>query len=164
MDENTRKTMFSKDSDEWETPQEFFDKLNKEFEFTLDPCSTDDNHKCEKYYTKENDGLSKSWVNEVVFVNPPYSKTKDWLKKAYEETRNIFSDTIVAMLIPSRTDTKYFHDYCLKADEIRFIKGRLKFGNQKNSAPFPSMVVVFYANNLTKVKRNLPQISRMERK
>lgn len=163
MDENTKKTMFSKKSDEWETPDPFYNKLDEEFGFTLDPCSTHENHKCEKYYTIEDDGLSKNWTNEVVFVNPPYSKTKDWLKKAYEETRNVFGDTTVVVLIPSRTDTKYFHEYCMKADEVRFVKGRLKFGGQKNSAPFPSMVVVFASNSMNHPSYT-PIMKAMERK
>ena len=132
--------MFSSKSDEWETPQKLFDELNKEFHFTLDPCSTHENHKCEKYYTMEDDGLSKSWVGETVFVNPPYSKIKDWVKKCYEESK--YADVI--MLIPARTDTKYQHEYIFNyAKAICFIKGRLKFGNQTNSAPFPSQLVCF---------------------
>lgn len=136
--------MFSKKSDEWETPQDFYDFLNTKFNFTLDPCATHENHKCEKYYTKEDDGLSKSWFGESVFVNPPYSKIKDWIEKGYRERRqDLEFKTSVVFLIPARTDTRYFHDYCSKADKIIFIKGRLKFGNSKTGAPFPSMLVVF---------------------
>lgn len=135
--------MFSSKTDEWSTPQEFFDKLNAEFGFTLDPCATPENAKCEKYYTKEDDGLKQDWSGETVFCNPPYGRViKDWVKKCYEESRK--ENTTVVMLIPARTDTSYFHDYIYnKAKEIRFIRGRLKFGNAKNSAPFPSIVVVF---------------------
>ena len=135
--------MFSSQTDLWETPQEFFDKLNAEFGFTLDPCATPENAKCEKYYTKEDDGLKQDWSGETVFCNPPYGRAiKDWVKKCYEESKK--ENTTVVMLIPARTDTSYFHDYIYnKAKEIRFIRGRLKFGNAKNSAPFPSMVVVF---------------------
>ena len=135
--------MFSSKTDLWATPQEFYDKLNAEFQFTLDPCATSQNAKCEKYYTKKEDGLKQNWQGETVFCNPPYGRViKDWVKKCYEESRK--ENTTVVMLIPARTDTNYFHDYIYnKAKEIRFIRGRLKFGNAKNSAPFPSMVVVF---------------------
>lgn len=135
--------MFSSQTDLWATPQEFYDKLNAEFQFTLDPCATSQNAKCEKYYTRKEDGLKQNWQGETVFCNPPYGRViKDWVKKCYEESRK--ENTTVVMLIPARTDTSYFHDYIYnKAKEIRFIRGRLKFGNAKNSAPFPSMVVVF---------------------
>lgn len=135
--------MFSSNTDLWSTPQSFFDKLNDEFHFTLDPCATHDNHKCEKYYTKEDDGLSKSWYQETVFCNPPYGREiKHWVKKCYIESMQ--GNTKVVALLPARTDTKWFHMYIYhKAKEIRFIEGRLKFGDSKNSAPFPSMVVIF---------------------
>ncbi len=135
--------MFSSKTDLWSTPQDFFDNLNEEFNFTLDPCATPDNAKCKKYFTKETDGLKQNWQGETVFCNPPYGKAiKHWVKKCYEES--LKPDTTVVMLIPARTDTAYFHDYVYhKAEEIRFIRGRLKFGEAKNSAPFPSMVVVF---------------------
>ena len=135
--------MFSSKTDEWETPKEFFDKLNEEFNFTLDPCATPGNAKCKKYYTVKEDGLKQDWQGETVFCNPPYGKAiKNWVKKCYEESRK--PNTTVVMLIPARTDTTYFHEYIYKkAKEIRFVKGRLKFGNSKNGAPFPSMVVVF---------------------
>lgn len=135
--------MFSSTTNEWETPQEFFDKLNEEFNFTLDPCATPQNAKCKKFYTIKEDGLKQNWQGETVFCNPPYGRAiKDWVRKCYEESKK--PNTIVVMLIPARTDTTYFHDYIYKkARDIRFVKGRLKFGNSKNSAPFPSMVVVF---------------------
>jgi len=141
----TRKVMFSSKSDEWGTPQSFFDKLNKRFKFTLDPCATHENHKCNKYYTKEDDGLSKSWKGETVFVNPPYGDIKRWVKKCYDEY--FLGETMVVVLIPARTDTKYWHEYIMEAaSEIQLVKGRLKFENgenKQNSAPFPSAVVVF---------------------
>lgn len=135
--------MFSSKTDLWATPQAFFDELNEEFHFTLDPCATPENAKCKKYYTVKENGLKQDWQGETVFCNPPYGKAiKNWVKKCYEESRK--PNTTVVMLIPARTDTTYFHDYIYKkAKEIRFIRGRLKFGNLKNSAPFPSMVVVF---------------------
>ena len=133
---------YSSKSNEWATPQNLFDELNNEFNFTLDPCATDENAKCSKYFTIEDDGLSKDWSNDVVFMNPPYGREiKKWVKKAYEE--NLKGATIVC-LIPARTDTTYWHDFIFdKADDIRFLRGRLKFGNSKNSAPFPSAIVVY---------------------
>ena len=134
--------MFSSKTDLWSTPNDFFDKLNDEFHFTLDPCSTHGNAKCYKHFTEEENGLLQDWGNEVVFCNPPYGRQiKDWVKKSYEESQK--GNTTVVMLIPARTDTIYFHEYIYHKAEIRFIKGRLKFGNAKNSAPFPSMVVIF---------------------
>lgn len=130
---------FSSNSNEWATPQDFFDKLNSEFHFTLDPSATKENAKCKKFYTQEDDGLSKSWDNEIVFCNPPYGRElKRWVKKASEAVGGA-----VVMLIPARTDTLYFHDYIYNKAEIRFLKGRLKFGGHKNPAPFPSMIVIF---------------------
>jgi site-specific DNA-methyltransferase (adenine-specific) len=134
--------MFSSKDDKWSTPQDFYDELNAEFGFTLDPCADDSNHKCNKYYTEEDDGLLQDWQGEIVFCNPPYGKAiKDWVRKAYIE--GCKPNTTVVMLIPARTDTIYFHKYIYHKAEIRFLKGRLKFGNSKNSAPFPSMVVVY---------------------
>jgi site-specific DNA-methyltransferase (adenine-specific) len=135
--------MFSSETDLWATPQDFFDSLNDEFRFTLDPCATPENTKCDKYYSVADDGLKQDWGGQVVFCNPPYGKAiKDWVKKCSEESKK--PNTTVVMLIPSRTDTKYFHDYIYhRVKEIKFIKGRLKFGDATNSAPFPSMVVVF---------------------
>lgn len=133
---------FSSKSNEWTTPQHLFDELNQEFNFTLDPCATEENAKCSKHFTIEDDGLSKDWSNDVVFMNLPYGREiKKWIKKAYEESLN---GATVVCLIPARTDTMYWHDFIFdKADDIRFLKGRLKFGNGKNSAPFPSAIVVY---------------------
>lgn len=134
--------LYSSNSEEWSTPREFFEKLNDEFHFNLDPCATDENHVCDNYFTKQEDGISKNWGGCRVFCNPPYgNKIKLWVEKCYRES--LKENTIVVMLVPARTDTKWFHDYVYNRAEIRFIKGRLKFGNSKNSAPFPSMVVVF---------------------
>lgn len=133
---------FSSKSNEWTTPQHLFDELNQEFNFTLDPCATEENAKCSKHFTIEDDGLSKDWSNDVVFMNLPYGREiKKWIKKTYEESLN---GATVVCLIPARTDTMYWHDFIFdKADDIRFLKGRLKFGNGKNSAPFPSAIVVY---------------------
>lgn len=135
--------LFSSKGEVWETPQDFFDRLNAEFHFTLDPCALPSNAKCQKFYTPEDDGLSKDWGGEITFCNPPYGrKIYDWVRKCSEESKK--PGTRVVMLIPARTDTKYFHEFIYnKATDIRFVRGRLKFGGSKNSAPFPSMVVVF---------------------
>ena len=129
---------------EWETPQDFFDELDKEFDFTLDPCATNETAKCINYFTPEIDGLKQTWGGFTVFCNPPYGRAiKDWVKKCSEEGKKNY--TTVVMLIPARTDTIYFHKYIYNKPkvEIRFIKGRLKFGDSTNSAPFPSMLVIF---------------------
>lgn len=131
----------SSQSDEWTTPEWIFKQLDDEFGFNLDPCCTHDSALCERHYTKEEDGLKKSWGGATVFVNPPYSQISKWVEKSY--TESLKPGTLVCMLIPARTDTKYFHDYILNRSEVRFIKGRLKFSESKNSAPFPSMVVIF---------------------
>lgn len=135
--------LFSSKSDEYPTPYDTFNALDYEFHFTLDPCATESNRKCKKYYSVDTDGLKADWGGERVFCNPPYSKIKDWVKKCYEES--LKPGTLVVMLIPARTETKWFHDYILHRSEVRFIKGRLKFGNSKNNAPFPSMIVIFRA-------------------
>lgn len=166
----TNKGMFSSKSDEWETPQGLFDRLDAEFHFTLDPCATPDNAKCEKYFTREDDGLSQDWLNHRIFVNPPYGREiSKWVKKSYEEGY-LYAKAIVVMLIPARTDTKYWHDWVMQASEIRFIKGRLKFvnrtlpsynddGNFKVSpSPFPSAVVIFRPHKLD----NVPVVKSME--
>lgn len=132
---------FSSASNEWETPQAFFDKLNEEFGFTLDPCCTHENAKCKTHFTKQDDGLSQSWANKVVFMNPPYGREiGHWMRKAFVESRQ--SATVVVCLVPARTDTAWWHDYAIKG-EVRFIRGRLKFNGHKNSAPFPSAIVIF---------------------
>lgn len=135
------KALFSSEKVEWETPQDFFDKLNQEFNFTLDPCSTDENAKCAKHYTAEQNGLLQDWTGETVYCNPPYGKEMpEWIHKCYN---HFIRGGTAVMLLPARTDTKAFHEYIYGKAEIRFIRGRLKFGGSKNSAPFPSMVVVY---------------------
>lgn len=137
------KTLFSSKTDKWATPQTFFDELNREFDFNLDPCADETNHKCEKYFTEEENGLLQDWGGGCrVFCNPPYgSSIKDWVAKCYHEGHK--EETLVVLLIPARTDTTYFHDYIEHRAEIRFVRGRLKFGDSKTGAPFPSMVVIF---------------------
>jgi phage N-6-adenine-methyltransferase len=149
--------LFSSDSSEWSTPTDFFDNLNKEWDFNLDPCATKENAKCDLFYTVKDDGLklpwyafpahqtiNREWVPGRVFVNPPYGReVGQWVEKAVAEVQNGNAEVVV-MLLPARTDTRWFQDYVLPyASEIDFIRGRLKFGGSKNSAPFPSVVVVF---------------------
>jgi len=155
---------FSSKTDEWATPQDFFDKLNETYKFNLDPCANNKNHKCKFYFTRNDNWLSMDWriydfhlwliwnnqyYPSRVFCNPPYWRAlKDWVKKASEEIKKDYCDLIV-MLIPARTDTKYFHEYIYRKEniEIEFIKWRLKFWDSKNAAPFPSMLIIFNKNN-----------------
>ena len=130
---------FSSKSDNWATPQEFFDDLHAEFDFDFDVCASVENHKCEKYFTIEQDGLKQNWTG-ACWMNPPYGRTISlWMRKAFESA---MSGATVVCLIPARTDTAWWHDYAAKG-EVRFIRGRLKFGGHKNSAPFPSAIVIF---------------------
>lgn len=133
--------MTSSKTCEHATPQDYYNKLQVEFGFTLDPCANDQNHKCEKYYTKETNGLEQNWDNERIFMNPPYGREiGKWMKKLSETEA-----PVRVALVPARTDTKWFHDYVVGKAEIRFIRGRLKFGDVKNSAPFPSILVIYNA-------------------
>jgi len=142
--------MFSSNDMTWETPQWLFDKLDKEFHFTLDVCALPETAKCKNYYTPQIDGLKQDWEDNICWMNPPYGREVGvWIEKAYNES---LKGATVVCLIPSRTDTKYWHDYCMKASEIRFIKGRLKFGDSKNSAPFPSAIVIFNGKQNSNIK------------
>lgn len=127
---------------EWATPQDLFDKLDAEFHFTLDPCCTAENATCAKFYTAADDGLFLPWDGERVFMNPPYGRQiGKWIEKAFAESRK--PRTLVVCLLPARTDTRWFHRFCLPHGEIRFLPGRLYFGDGTGRAPFPSMVVIF---------------------
>jgi phage N-6-adenine-methyltransferase len=131
---------FSSETDEWATPQAFFDALNAEFGFTLDVCATAENAKCTRYFDKQMDGLAQTWEG-VCWMNPPYGRViGDWVKKAHESAD---AGATVVCLLPARTDTRWFHDHIYGLAEIRLLRGRLKFGGCANSAPFPSMVVIF---------------------
>lgn len=137
--EKERSVHFSSKTGEWATPQDFFDALNKEFGLHVDVCATDENTKLPFYYTKESDGLAMSWEGHRAWMNPPYGREiGKWVEKAATGGAEI-----VVALLPARTDTKWFHKYIYNKAEVRFIKGRLKFGGSENSAPFPSMVVIF---------------------
>ena len=133
--------MFSKQTGEWTTPQNLFDALNLLHHFDLDVAATHENAKCEKYFTIEEDGLKQDWEGHTVFCNPPYGREiSKWVKKAYEESQK--PGTKVVMLLPSRTDTAWFQDYCLKG-HVQFLRGRLYFGTGEGRAPFPSIIVTF---------------------
>jgi len=128
--------------DDWETPQALFERLDKEFHFTLDAAASCNNTKCVAYFTKDRDGLAQVWPG-TVWVNPPYGRSVGkWVEKAYQEWQK---GATVVMLLAARTDTQWFHKYIYQKAEVRFVKGRLRFGNAKNSAPFPSMVVIWKA-------------------
>lgn len=134
--------MFSSRTDLWETPQDLFDRLNDEFHFEIDVCALPHNTKCERFFTPEQDGLSQHWGG-CCWCNPPYGKqVSEWVRKAWESSA---AGSTVVMLLPARTDTRWFHEYIYENPrvEIRFVRGRLKFGGNKNGAPFPSMVVIF---------------------
>ena len=153
------KVHYSSKSNEWATPQKLFNDLDKIYNFTLDPCSTHENHKCEKYYTQEDNGLSQDWSKDVVFMNPPYGRgIKHWVEKAYNESEK---GAIVVCLIPARTDTTYWHDYIFPhATEIFFVRGRIKFGDGTAPAPFPSAIVIFGSDE--KIIGTYEQIKRKE--
>jgi len=135
--------LYTSKTDEWATPAAFFAALDAEFHFDLDPCATPRNAKCSDFFDKDTDGLSKSWGGRKVFCNPPYGRAiRQWVRKCWEESRN--PGTLVVALLPARTDTAWFHDYIYRrAREIRFVRGRLHFNESPNSAPFPSMIVIF---------------------
>lgn len=138
---------YSSKTNEWATPQNIFNALDDEFNFTLDPCSDGENAKCEKFYTIEDDGLAQDWADDTVFMNPPNGREiKHWIKKAYNES---LKGSVVVCLIPARTDTTYWHEYIFKkACEVRFVRGRIKFGDSKQGAPFPSAIVIFNEHNV----------------
>ncbi len=156
MSESGLKVHFSSGRNNWGTPQALFDILNEEFHFDLDVCATSENAKCKKYYSPEEDGLKQKWKG-ICWMNPPYGREiGKWMKKAFESA---LIGTTVVCLVPARTDTAWWFDYCAKG-EIRFIKGRLKFGGSKNAAPFPSAIIVFSA--LTLFKNVVKHISCMK--
>jgi phage N-6-adenine-methyltransferase len=163
MNTATQKVMFSSKSGSWATPQEFYNKLNLKLgPFTLDACATMHNAKCTNFFSPEQDGLSKDWYGHNVFVNPPYGRgIEAWIRKSFEESQK--NRTRVVMLIPARTDTKYWHEYVMRADAIYFVKGRLKFGDAENCAPFPSAVIVFGSQWSTTAPTATPTTYTMER-
>lgn len=139
MDE-VRAYMPQSKTDEWATPRDLFESLDRKYHFNLDPCANAENHVCERYFTKEENGLLQDWSGARVFCNPPYGKPlRDWVKKASEERDKA---EIIVMLLPARTDTRWFHEYLYGKAQITFIKGRLRYNGCKDCAPFPSMIVV----------------------
>ena len=140
---------FTNKSNEWETPRSLFKELDDEFNFTIDVCATKESAKCERFYTKQTNGLAQSWENEVAFMNPPYGREIGaWVEKAYRESLN---GAVVVCLIPARTDTRYWHDYIFPNAEIRFLKGRVKFKGYNSNGEYvenkagqhDSMLVIF---------------------
>jgi len=129
--------------DKWETPGHIYNKLNQEFNFTLDPCCEPNTAKCAKYYTMEDDGLSKSWEGETVFVNPPYSagNIDRWTRKCYEES--LKPNTIVVALIPVSTSAKWWHSYVLNKGQLRYVERRIQFEGAAQSAPFSNVIIVY---------------------
>lgn len=147
--------VFSTGNPEWATPRQLFAALDAEFGFTLDPCATPENATCPRYFTRADDGLSRSWASSVVFCNPPYGYgIGKWVQKAYEEAQK---GAPVVCLIPAKTETRYWHDYVMRAAEIRLIRGRLRFSGHAVNAPFPSAVVVFRQGTHT------PRLTAMDR-
>lgn len=131
---------FLSNKEDWATPQWLFDELNHEFRFTIDAAASRDNAKCNRYFTKQTDGLSNVWSG-TVWCNPPYGKgIIDWVKKAYESQKD---GVTTVMLLPARTDTKWFHEYVLGKAEVRFLRGRIRFEGSSYNAPFPSILVIF---------------------
>ena len=137
------KVYYSSEDLTWETPKEFYDLLNNEFNFTLDPCCVPATAKCDTFFTPSDDGLAQSWEGHTVFMNPPYGREiVQWMHKAAEES--VEHGITVACLVPSRTDPKWWHDTVMNyGADVRFVKGRLKFGTNKTGAPFSSAVVIF---------------------
>jgi site-specific DNA-methyltransferase (adenine-specific) len=134
-------SLYSSRSEEWPTPADFFASLHAEFAFTLDPCATRANAKCRKFFTKTADGLRQPWGAETVFCNPPYGlQMRAWARKCYEASQD---GATVVLLAHARTDTRWFHDWVYGKAELRFVRGRLRFGDGRQSAPFPSLVAVY---------------------
>ena len=134
-------SLYSCETGEWPTPQTFFDLLDAEFNFTLDPCATIHNAKCEKFFTLANNGLNQDWGKETVFCNPPYGRgIEEWAEKCHQSA---LAGATVVLLVHARTDTRWFHGWVYGKAELRFVKGRLKFGEAKTSAPFPSLVAIY---------------------
>lgn len=135
-----QKALFTSNKDDWRTPKWLFEQLDTEFHFNVDLCADHENHLCATYYTAKNDGLYADIKGARVFCNPPYGRTSTarWIKKCAEGGAEV-----AVMLIPARTDTAAFHDYIYGKAEVRFLRGRLRFSNSSNGAPFPSMIVIF---------------------
>lgn len=131
---------------EWATPQYVFDRLDREFHFTLDVCADETNRKCERYFGRggmAEDGLAGKWKDETCWMNPPYGRAiTDWVRKAHASV-SLYPSTVVVGLVPCRTDTRWWQDYVMQAAEVRFVRGRLQFGDSGQSAPFANAIVVW---------------------
>jgi site-specific DNA-methyltransferase (adenine-specific) len=142
------KALFSSATPEWETPQRLFNRLNACFDFNLDVCATAENAKCQKYYTEKMNGLSLAWTGHRCWMNPPYGREiVKWVAKARSEAD---SGALVVGLLPSRTDTSWWQEHVQGHADVRFIAGRLKFGNATNAAPFPSAIAVWWGWDVLK--------------
>lgn len=133
-------SLYSSAKEDWGTPQNLFDQLNREFNFTLDVCASGSNHKCEQYFTREIDGLSQRWCG-TIWMNPPYGRDiVKWVKKAHDES---LGGSLCVCLLPVRSDTRWWHNHVMHASEIRLLTRRLTFEGDGNKAPFPAAIVVF---------------------
>ena len=143
------KVHYSSKQNDWETPQDLYDLLHAEFSFNLDVCALPDNAKCDRYFTPDDDGLAQDWSGFRCWMNPPYGRQiGQWMKKAYDASQ---AGGLVVCLVPARVDTGWWWNYAIRG-EIRFLRGRLKFGGAKNGAPFPSAVVIFSRQHAPAVK------------
>ena len=157
---NLTSGLFTSRTEEWETPLYVFLSLNKEFNFQIDVCATSENAKCKVFFDKSVDGLKREWSPFKCWMNPPYGKNiSSWMKKAFEESQR---GALVVCLIPSRTDTKWWHQWVMKSAEIRFVSGRISFGNSKQSAPFPSCIVIYYPELENPYKLSVPVIKSVD--
>lgn len=166
MSDSFPKVLFSSEKEDWATPMDLFEQLDKEFDFLLDAAASAWNHKCHFYYTKEDDALSRPWHPfQRVWLNPPYSRHMHvWIKKAREEAKK---GATVVLLVPSRTDVAWFHEYVHEQAEVRFLRGRLKFerpDGPKDAATFPSMVIVMRPTDRTKgeIKMSAKHYTRLQ--
>lgn len=140
--DHSRRVLTSSKDMAWATPQEWFNYLNLEFKFTLDPCCVPETAKCKKFYTPDDDGLAQSWKGERVFMNPPYGRElSSWMRKAYEEARD--NEALVVCFVPARVDTNWWHTFAMRASDIRYPKGRVTFAGADAPAPFPIAIVIF---------------------
>ena len=138
------KNRFHTERNDWETPDELFNEMNAEFCFTVDLAASAENAKCKRYFTADDNALRQPWKG-VCWLNPPYGEARDnrlavWVKKAWEESQR---GATVVMLIPARTNTNWFHDYCLRYGEVRFVRGRPLFKGAKHGLPQPLAFVIF---------------------
>jgi phage N-6-adenine-methyltransferase len=148
--------LFTSRTEEWETPSYIFLSLNKEFNFQVDVCATSENAKCKVFFDKSVDGLKREWSPFRCWMNPPYGRNiSSWMKKAFGESQR---GALVVCLIPSRTDTKWWHHWVMKSAEVRFVSGRISFGSSKQSAPFPSCIVIYYPELENPYKLTVPII------